>query len=133
MVLMGVAYHYGHGSWSLRREGFSVGGVVVGLKESASTGTSGTTYAPVVRYEVEGQTHTFTSSNSSNPPAYEIGERVVLLYDPADPTRARIDSWWELWLMPLALGAGAIIVAVAVNVLLVVSFLRDRAARKIPQ
>jgi hypothetical protein len=131
MVMAGVAYDYGEESWSLRRDGSSIGGVVVALKESADS--DGVTYAPIIKYVVEGQTHTFESDNSSSPPAYEVGERVVLLYDSADPSQARIDSWWELWLMPVMLGGAGLILAVVINAMIVVSFLRSRAARNNPE
>jgi hypothetical protein len=126
MAMLGGAYYYGHTSWSLSRAGTSVSGVVVGLEESPASDRSGVTYSPIIRYEAEGRTHTFTSSNSSYPPAYEIGERVALLYDSADPSRARIDSWWELWLMPVMLGGAALIVAVAINAVMLISYRRGR-------
>jgi hypothetical protein len=127
MAMLGAAWYYGQTSWSLRRDGSPVVGVVVGLEESPASDRSGVTYSPIIRYEVEGRMHTFTSSNSTNPPAYQIGERVALLYDSADPSRARIDSWWELWLMPVMLGGAALIVAVAINAVMIVSYLRGRA------
>jgi hypothetical protein len=123
-VMMGVAYYYGHTSWALSRSGASAEGTVVAMKESPATQESGVTYYPVIRYEVGGQTYTFESHNSSDPPAYRVGERVALFYDPADPARARIDSWFELWLMPVALGGAGVIVAVVVNALALVSLLR---------
>jgi len=125
IILLSVAYYYGHTSWALSQHGASVDGTVVALHESRATSDSGVTYAPVVRYDVGGRTYTFTSSNSSDPPAYKVGERVALRYDPADPARARIDSWWELWLMPVMLGVSAAVVAVVVNVWAVVSILRS--------
>lgn len=129
VVMLGVACYYGHTSWSLKQDGYSVGGTVVALQESAGSGGSGVTYAPVIRYEAAGRAHTFTSNNSSTPPAYDIGERVLILYDTADPSRARIDSWGELWLMPVALGGAALVVAVVINTMAVVSLLRNRAPR----
>lgn len=132
MIMVDAAYDYGRDSWWLKRDGSSVSGVVVALEKSADT-DGGVTYAPVIKYEVDGRTHTFTSSNSSDPPSYEVGERVELLYDAADPSEARIDSWWELWLMPVMLGGAAVIMAVVINVTLVVSFLRARASLNIPE
>ena len=124
IVMLGGAYYYGHTSWALSRSGVSVEGTVIAMKESPATQDSGVTYYPVIRYEVGGQTYTYTSSNSSDPPAYHVGERVWLRYDPADPHRARIDSWYELWLMPVMLGGAALIVAVVVNAVAVVSLMR---------
>ena len=77
-----------------------------------------------------GRTYTFTGGNSSDPPAYETGERVSLVCDRADPARARIDSWWELWLMPVVLGGAAAAVALVVNGLAVVSVMRGGKPRR---
>lgn len=126
VVLLWVACDYGDTSWELYRHGESVEATVIALEESRSTEGSGVTYAPVVKYDVGGQTYTFTSSNSSSPPSYEVGERVALRYDPADPAWAQIDSWTELWLLPLILGATAVIVAVVVNLLMFASIRRRR-------
>jgi hypothetical protein len=124
--MLGAAYYYGRTSWTLSRGGSTVGGTVVALKESPATQDSGVTYAPVIGYEVGGRAYTFTSGNSSDPPAYRVGERVEVLYDPGDPTRARIDSWWELWLMPVVLGGAAVVVAVVVNGMAIRSATRGR-------
>lgn len=63
------------------------------------------TWAPVVRFTPGGgEPVEFTSSSSSNPPSYHRGENVVVLYDPAQPQRARIDGFFSLWGAPLILG-----------------------------
>jgi hypothetical protein len=124
IVMLGAASYYGQTSWALSQSGVSVEGTVIALKESPATQDSGVTYYPVIKYDVGGQTYTFESSNSSDPPAYNVGERVWLRYDPADPHRARIDSWYELWLMPVMLGGAALVVAVVINVLAVMSIMR---------
>lgn len=126
VAMLGGAYYYGRTSWVLSSGGAKAGGKVVALKESPATHDSGVTYYPVIEYEVAGRSYTFTPSNSSNPPAYAVGERVALLYDPSDPGRARVDSWWELWLMPLALGGAAAVVAVVVNGLALRSAMRGQ-------
>jgi hypothetical protein len=53
--------------------------------------------APVVAYEVGGKAYTYRSSLYSSPPAYQVGEQVPLLYDPADPSSCRTDSFFEAW------------------------------------
>lgn len=115
VAMLGAAYYYGRTSWALSSGGAAAAGKVVALKESPATQDSGVTYAPVIEYKVAGRSYTYTSPNSSHPPAYTVGERVTLLYDPADPGRARVDSWWELWLMPALLGGAALVIAVVVN------------------
>lgn len=64
------------------------------------------TYAPVVRYTpANGEPVEFTSSSSSNPPAFAVGEHVRVLYLPGEPGEARIDAFFNLWGAPLILGS----------------------------
>ena len=51
-----------------------------------------------------GEAVEFTGSVGSSPAAFEVGEAVAVLYDPADPQDARIDSFFQLWFGPLILG-----------------------------
>ncbi|MGI0493591.1 DUF3592 domain-containing protein [Alkalinema pantanalense CENA528] len=66
--------------------------------------TSYTLYAPVVEFQsADRKPHRIELSEASRPPAYEKGEQVTILYDPAHPSQARIDSWGNtllLWLLP---------------------------------
>ena len=43
----------------------------------------------------------FRSGNGSNPPLYEVGEKVPVLYLPGRPGAAVIDTFIELWLGPV--------------------------------
>lgn len=115
--LMFVGAYYGRVSWDLVQSGQQTMGVVTGYEENHSR-EGGLTYSPIIAYTAADQSHTFVSSNSSYPPAYEIGEEVPLLYNPQDPTLARVDSWWELWLLPTMLGGAAVILALSANLLL---------------
>lgn len=76
------------------------------------------TYRPVVTFDpVPEQPITFRSNVGANPPAYEIGDSVRVLYDPAEPSAARISSWFSLWgpaAICLALGAAALAVTAGV-------------------
>jgi len=62
------------------------------------------TYAPVFRYRYKDQSYTETSSHSSNPPAFAVGEQAVLTLDPTDPRSFISDHWADRWLLPLGLG-----------------------------
>lgn len=61
--------------------------------------------------------HTVEVAEGTWPPAYEKGQRVTVMYDPAQPARARIESAegaWLQWLGPGILGLlGGILVTVA--------------------
>jgi hypothetical protein len=64
-----------------------------------------TIYYPHVRYLTRsGETVEFTGAVGSSPPAFEIGEAVSVLYDPAAPEEARIDSFFQLWFGAVILG-----------------------------
>lgn len=74
-------------------------GVVVELVPSWSSDnghrSSSPTYASHVRFTTDsGQNLSFVENMSSNPPRHEPGQRVTVLYDPAKPSRARIDDFW---------------------------------------
>lgn len=43
------------------------------------------TYAPVFEYEYRGQTYRHESSISTNPPRFQVGQRVELMIDPDNP------------------------------------------------
>lgn len=71
-------------------------GTVVELVRSRSSNSI--TYQPVVQFAGQsGQTIEFVSSISSNPPEYRIGQKIPVLYDPADPQDARITGFFSLW------------------------------------
>ncbi|MGW1892470.1 DUF3592 domain-containing protein [Streptomyces sp. NPDC002004] len=60
---------------------------------------------PVVEFtSSDGTSRTFRSSTGSNPPAYEEGERVEVLYQADSPEDARINGFASLWLLPLIFG-----------------------------
>jgi hypothetical protein len=47
----------------------------------------------------------FLSDVCSNPPAFGLGDSVAVLYDPAQPSRAKIDGFLENWFVSLVLGS----------------------------
>jgi len=60
---------------------------------------------PVVEFvDQDGATHRIVGSVSSNPPAFDLGERVTVRYRPGEPAQARIDSFLESGFLPILLG-----------------------------
>lgn len=133
IVLIGIAVYSGRNSWELKQGGTSTSGTVVSFHESEATHESGVTWAPIVKYEVDGKAYTYTSSTSSDPPAYDVGDKVTLLYRAGDPEDAQIDSWSSLWLLPTMLGAGGVALAIVSIVWMVTSLRRRREARNARQ
>ncbi|MGI5158245.1 DUF3592 domain-containing protein [Microbispora sp. CA-102843] len=74
-----------------RRRAQRTRGLVVGLRASRSD--DGTSYYPTIRFTtMYGQQVEAETTYGSNPPPARPGEEVTVLYDPARPTRIRIDS-----------------------------------------
>ncbi|WP_445383026.1 DUF3592 domain-containing protein [Robiginitalea sp. IMCC43444] len=93
----------------------SVDGIVVGLQKKDGTSR------PLVEYsDHNGFTRTHYSKTGTNPPAYFVGEKVKILYDPDDSQyhlNSRIDSTpglWGLTIFLLALGSVFIFVSALV-------------------
>ncbi|WP_229844606.1 DUF3592 domain-containing protein [Streptomyces cinnamoneus] len=60
---------------------------------------------PVVEFtSADGTPRKFRDSAGSNPPSYEVGEHVEVLYRPDSPEDARIKGFISLWLAPLIFG-----------------------------
>ncbi|MFJ4526665.1 DUF3592 domain-containing protein [Streptomyces sp. NPDC088810] len=67
---------------------------------------------PVVEFTAaDGTRRTFRDSTGSNPPAYERGERVEVLYRADSPEDARINGFASLWLLPLIFGGIGLVFA----------------------
>ena len=114
VAMLGFAAWYGYGSYNLTTNGAVVTGTVI-ENRVVSDSEGGDTYKPIIQYDVDGETYTLESLNSSDPPAYRVGERVSLRYNPAKPEDARINSLWDLWLVPCLLGPAALVLAVVIN------------------
>ncbi len=75
-------------------------GKVIDLLQSRSSSSSDNsiTYKPLVRFiEKKGTKIEFTSSTSSNPPSYHVGEKVEVLYNPESPNNAKIKGFFSIW------------------------------------
>ncbi|MEB3966848.1 DUF3592 domain-containing protein [Streptomyces kunmingensis] len=83
--------------------------------------SSSTVAYPVVEFtSADGETRTFRSSGGSNPPSYERGEQVDVLYRADSPEDARIDGFLSMWLLPLIFsGIGLLIAGIGTTVAIV--------------
>ena len=66
----------------------------------------------------DGQETTFRGFVGSRPPAHRTGDIVKVLYDPANPARAMVDSMMVVWLLPTIFVANAVPWLLAAVVLL---------------
>ena len=114
----------GYVSWQLEQSGERTTGNVVRLDESESGEGGCCVYSPVIDFVAGGQTFTFESGNASDPPAYDVGEEVPVLYDPANPETAQIDSFFERWVFPIIIIPAMILAALLVNFFMIRSWRR---------
>ena len=86
------------------------------LIKSTSKGKTSITYKPKVRFVTKkGQTVFFTANHSSNPPSYDLGEPVSVLYSPENPRWAIIKNFggtFGLFSWSLAFVGGALVLII---------------------
>jgi len=111
-------------SWRLQNEGQTTTGTVVRLEESNSSEGGCCVYSPVIEFSANGQTHSFEGDNASDPPAYEVGEVVSVIYDPTDPGTAQINKWSERWLFPIIIIPAMMFTAVILNFFMIRAWMR---------
>lgn len=91
-------------------------GEVLALERSR--GSKSTTWRPRVRFRVDGVSHEFVDSAGSSPPAFAVGERVTVLFEPGHPEDAMVDSWVGRYLLCTILGGFAALGCLVGSVLL---------------
>ncbi len=104
MIFVAVAGYFVVKDQRLAATGLRTSGEVITLERSYND-DGGRTYAPVfVFHDAKGTRHEVTSSVKSSPPAFSRGEKVEVIYDPAKPGQAIIDSFSQRYLFPLVFG-----------------------------
>lgn len=114
----------GYVSWKLQNSGEMTEGIVIRLDEQSDGDGGCCTYVPIVEFEAGGQVRTIVGGTASDPPAYEIGERVPVIYDPSDPQTAQINKWTERWLFPILIIPSMLIAALVLNIFSVRAWMR---------
>ena len=94
-------------TWSLVRTAESAEGTVVEIvsRERAD----GSVFYPVVEFIAGGIPHRIESNLGTAWERYKKGDSVRVLYDPLAPDKARIDSFWDLWAVPVIAGGVAFV------------------------
>lgn len=108
-------------------------GTVIDLERSRSSSSSSSgssvTWRPVVEFTTAtGRRIEFVSSVGSSPPSHRVGEPVKVLYQPADPDSARIDSFFQLWFgFLIVFTLGSVFTAIGLGMIVVRARARKRA------
>ncbi|HEY2981571.1 MAG TPA: DUF3592 domain-containing protein [Anaerolineales bacterium] len=100
VILLGVAgilYNMGN---SFRSKAELTTGTVTGFSVSVDSEDNSESYCPQVRFRTTGgQDVTYFSNFCSSPPAYDVGEKVELYYDPQNPESAQLKGFWSQYLV----------------------------------
>lgn len=95
-LLVYLAYYQYDKTEKLLDNGIKTGARVIELITQSDS--DGNTYKPVFEYtDRSGLKRQFTSSVSSNPPAFLVGDRVELVYNPLNYDDAKVISYWGLY------------------------------------
>lgn len=86
-------------------------GVVFAQRHFSHHGRHGShsTYRARFRFVVDGVRYEGLQSVASNPPAHYRGEKVAVVYNPADPREADIDSAFDLYFTSLGCGFAGVV------------------------
>ena len=99
----------------LQRRAARATGHVVALQRKPDPGNGFFIYSPVLEFRTAGGEQVQAVARSGGDPApARVGDDVRVLYDPADPSVADIETFRGGWLSLLALLAGAGFIAVPV-------------------
>jgi len=110
LIFFAIGFGLTYQQYNLRRNGLEAQGMVTQLVENCDD--EGCTYSPVVAFTTQdGRSATYSSTFSSSPPAYQVGEVVTLLYRPDNPQKALIKGEGGLfrWIFT-GMGGGVIVV-----------------------
>jgi hypothetical protein len=90
-------------TWSSFSAMTATEGTVVELQMKWGNSTA---VRPVVEYTVDGQSYTYTSPVNSSVPLFDVGDKVTIYYDPADPEDSMLEHWtsWFFALLPGGMG-----------------------------
>jgi hypothetical protein len=103
--LLAGAFYWGYQSSSESSEFARAEGTVVDLQFDEDTDGGGV-YRPLVEFvDAGGSRRTFLSSYGSYPAPYDVGDKVGVLYNPANPSDATMDSFGALYLGPVIVGS----------------------------
>ncbi|WP_422858083.1 DUF3592 domain-containing protein [Flagellimonas sp. S174] len=96
----------------LLEKGIRTTATVTQLLRTSSSDSN--TYAPVFEFkDRQKNTHSYTSKISSSPPAYDVGEKVKIVYSPKDKQNVKTISFWGLY-------RGMVILAMVASPLLII-------------
>ncbi|MFT7144762.1 MAG: hypothetical protein ACI9TY_000225 [Alphaproteobacteria bacterium] len=119
VVCLGAGGYWAHSTYTFIDNAHLTEGKIIAMKESRSSSTSGSsgyTYAPIVRYTVNGKTYKHTSKMSSSHPSEKIGDRLPIYYSPQNHGDAMINQGlWSYLFQTILIILGSIILFIGLR------------------
>lgn len=109
IVLFALGFFFLYRTQKLIYKSHRANGTVIDLKHQAGEGSG--TYSPVVRFTaLDGREIEFVERWSQSPPRFQIGDEVLVLYNPQNFQKARVfttnrEMYYSTWLF---LGLGGV-------------------------
>ena len=76
-------------------------------------GENGGGYAPMYQFRTgDGKSIEVLDELSTNPPQFQVGQEIDVLYESRNPEKARINKWLYLYSVPLGVGGMGLIIVV---------------------
>jgi len=101
LLIAGLLY-LGEASF-LRRAERATGTVVVLYRSIGDEG--GNSYCPVFQFTAaDGEVVTYRGNVCASPPAYKVGDRVELFYDPGNVEHVQMNNFWSKYVGVFVLG-----------------------------
>lgn len=120
-----AAFFWYSSSATFLEKAITTEGTVIDLVVNRSSDSR--TYSPVIEFlDQKGKSIEFESRTGSNPPDYSRGERVEVLYVPAEPRQAKINGFFSLWGGVLIVGGLGTIFFLVGAALVVVPIVKGR-------
>lgn len=123
-VSTGAAAYQFYRSERLTKSGTSTKAIVTRLEWRPSSFNDNAVdtgdYAPEFTFESgDGAKHVVVSKFGSSPCPYAVGQEISVLYDPANPGDAEVNSFGTLWVLPGILGlVGIVMMSVGIGLYL---------------
>lgn len=99
----------GQGVRDLEKGGIRTPGEVVAIDTSRDSDGDTMYYARIGFETKDGARSEFRDNTGASNPLHRTGDRVIVLYDPANPAHAVIDRKWMNWLLPFGLLAAGLL------------------------
>ena len=97
IILLGISLYMLKQSMSFLKTSERAKAVVIELKETRDS--DGSTYKPVFKFKtLLNKEIIYTPGYSSSPPSHQLGEEATIAYDPANPEKAKLLTYFGTFL-----------------------------------